>query len=71
MLDFIALESLSTIYVNSVIRLLGQLNQLKDVEVDMSFISANEGIMGMQLQEGNIQVAKRPTFIGPDPLFKI
>lgn len=65
------MESLSTIYVNSVIKLLRQLSYLKDIEVDMMFISANEGMLGMAIQEGNIQVSKRPTIIGPDPLFKI
>jgi len=43
------MESLSTIYVNSVIKLLRQLSYLKDIEVDMMFISANEGMLGMAI----------------------
>jgi len=46
LLDFLALESLSSIYVNSVVKLVQMLKNLSECEIDKTFISSNDNIMG-------------------------
>jgi hypothetical protein len=57
--------------VNSVLVLLDNLSKLKNIEIDMRFISQNEGIMGMPPADGAPPPPRKPHTIGYDPQFKI